>query len=181
MSPSFTIDFSDDFDVAPAATPVANGAKSSKRNLLLAPPSVAAHEEKLRDVFTTFDRSNTDLQMLDRLSAGLVRLPPATYDLVVVLTNSHDQQHEALGLLTRDVFTALVPSMKSGAKLQLQNGALGTVQAREAILAGLLEKDGAYIKVEEEEVFVPLRFGANKKKDVQQPISKPLTAGVVMV
>lgn len=180
MSPSFAIDFSDDFDAAPAAAPVAKGAESSRRNLVLAPPSVAAHEEKLRDVFATFDRSATDLQMLDRLSAGLVHLPPATYDLVMVLTNSDDQQTEALRLLTRDVFTALVPSMKPGAKLQLQNGVLGAVQAREAILAGLLENDGGYVKVEEEEVVVPLRLGANKKKETSQPNSKPVN-GVVMV
>lgn len=181
MAP-FAIDFSDDFDAVPAAAPapVANGTKSTARSLLLAPPSVAAHEEKLRHVFATFDRSATDLQMLDRLSAGLVHLPPATYDLVVVLTNSDDQQSEALRLLTRHVFTALVPSMKSGAKLRLQNGTLGAVQAREAILAGLLEQDGAYVKVEEEEVVVPLRFGANKKKDTAQAPPKP-SNGVVMV
>lgn len=181
MAP-FAIDFSDDFDAVPAAAPapVANGTKSTARSLLLAPPSVAAHEEKLRHVFATFDRSATDLQMLDRLSAGLVHLPPATYDLVVVLTNSDDQQSEALRLLTRHVFTALVPSMKSGAKLRLQNGTLGAVQAREAILAGLLEQDGAYVKVEEEEVVVPLRFGANKKKDTAQTPPKP-SNGVVMV
>jgi len=191
MSPSFTIDFSDDFDAVPASAPVANGAKSTtttttikttQRNLLLAPPSVAAHEEKLRKVFSTYDRSSSDLQMLDRLSAGFVQLPSATYDLVVVLTNSDDQQSEALRLLTRDVFTTLVPSMKNGAKLQLQNGTLGAVQAREAILAGLLEENGAYVKVEEEEVVVPLRFGANKKKETTQPVqpvTKPI--GVVMV
>jgi len=184
MSPSFEVDFSDDFDVAPAASaaPVANGAKSSKRNLLLAPPSVAAHEEKLRDVFRTFDRSNTDLQMLDRLSAGLVHLPPATYDLVVVLTNSDDQQSEALRLLTRDVFTALVPSMKSAGQLQMQNGTLTTVAEREAILAGLLPQDGAYVKVEEEEVVVPLRLGAKKnikQQGIPLPVSKPLGVGMV--
>jgi hypothetical protein len=184
MSPSFTIDFSDDFDVAPAAAaaPVANGAKSSlKRNLLVAPPSVAAHEEKLRDVFMTFDRSATDIQMLDRLSAGLVHLPPATYDLVVVLTNTDDQQSEALRLLTRNVFTALVPAMKSGATLQLQNGTLGAVAEREAILAGLMPQDGAYVKVEEEEVVVPLRFGAKKRQQeaAPQPVSKPLGVGMV--
>ncbi|KAB5582815.1 hypothetical protein GE09DRAFT_1076581, partial [Coniochaeta sp. 2T2.1] len=190
MSPAFTIDFSDDFDAAPASAPVANGTKSSTqttttsrtRNLLLAPPSVAAHEEKLRDVFSTYDRSSTDLQMLDRLSAGFVQLPPATYDLVVVLTNSDNQQSEALRLLARDVFTALVPSMKNGAKLQLQYGTLGASQAREAILAGLLEENGAYVKVEEEEVVVPLRFGANKKKETAQAVQPPTKpVGVVMI
>lgn len=195
MSP--TIDFSDDFD-APAVGPVANGtngtranraATSDSRNLLLAPPSVAAHEEKLRDVFTTFDRSNTDLQMLDRLSAGLVHLPLSTYDLVVVLTDTADQQSEALQLLNRDVFSALVPAMRSGGKLQLQHGSLGQAQIREAILAGLVAENGSFVKTEEEEVVVPLRFGANKKKDAVQikPPTQPqqhsasTMNGVVMV
>jgi hypothetical protein len=38
-----------------------------------APPSIATQEDKLRDLFSTFDRSTTDLQMLDRLSAGASR------------------------------------------------------------------------------------------------------------
>ncbi|KAI9903330.1 hypothetical protein N3K66_002682 [Trichothecium roseum] len=157
-----TIDFSDDFDVTPSTAQPA--ATTAQRNLLLAPPSIAAHEEKLRDVFTTYDRFSSDLQMLDRLSAGLVSLPPATYDLVLVLTdNDSTRRSEALKLLTRDVYTALVPSMKPGAKLRLQDGSLGATEAREAILAGLVEKDGAHEKVEEEEVVVPLRFGAKKK------------------
>jgi hypothetical protein len=152
---------------------------SNKRNLLVAPPSIAAREEKLRNVFTQFDRSTTDLQMLDRLSAGLVTLPDATYDLVLVLTDS-DREAETLQLLTRDVFGVLVPSMKPGAKLQLQDGHLGAAESREAILAGLIEKDGAYVKFEEEEVVMPLRFGANKKKDTA-PVKAPATAGVVMI
>jgi hypothetical protein len=178
MAPSFTIDFSDDFDAPPAQVASAT-TTTTKRNLLVAPPSVAAHEEKLRDVFTTFDRSTTDLQMLDRLSAGLVTLPAAIYDLVLVLTDS-DRQAETLELLTRDVFGVLVPSMKPGAKLQLQHGNLGPSQSREAILAGLVEKDGALVKFEEEEAVVPLRFGANKKKDVTpKTVAAPI--GVVMV
>lgn len=178
MAPSFTIDFSDDFDT-PGQVANATTTTSNKRNLLVAPPSIAAHEEKLRNVFTQFDRSTTDLQMLDRLSAGLVTLPDATYDLVLVLTDS-DREAETLQLLTRDVFGVLVPSMKPGAKLQLQHGHLGAAETREAILAGLIEKDGAYVKFEEEEVVMPLRFGANKKKDTA-PVKAPATAGVVMI
>lgn len=180
MAPAFTIDFSDDFDT-PAQVANATKQTSDKRNLLVAPPSVAAHEEKLRDVFTQFDRSTTDLQMLDRLSAGLVTLPNTTYDLVLVLTDS-DGEAETLQLLTRDVFAALVPSMKSGAKLQLQHGNLGPAESREAILAGLIEKGGAYVKFEEEEVVMPLRFGgANKKKDSAPAVKARATAGVVMI
>lgn len=191
-----TIDTSDDVDFdtyqnpATTATSTSNGNKytnPNQRNLLLAPPSVAAHEEKLRDLFTTFDRSTTDLQMLDRLSAGFVTLPPSTYDLVLVLTDANGSQHaQSLQLLSRDVYAALVPAMKPGARLQFQDGRLGSSEAREAILAGLVEKDGAFEKVREEEAVVPLRFGGkkNKKKEggVQQNgvaanIAKPLNLG----
>jgi len=149
------IDTSDDFMPAPKKS---HGA--TQRNLLLAPPSVAAHEDKLRDIFTLYDRSSSDLQMLDRLSAGLVSLPPATYDLILVLTDaSGERRHEALQLLTRDVYSALVPAMKVGAKFQLQDGPLSATEAREAILAGLVENQGSFERIEEEEVVMPLRFG----------------------
>jgi len=142
-----------------------------KRNLLLAPPSIAAHEEKLRDLFTTFDRSATDLQMLDRLSAGFVTLSPATYDLVLVLTDINGARRtEALQLLSRDVYTVLVRSMKAGAKLQFQDGCLRGTEAREAILAGLVEKDGVFEKVVYGEAAIPLRLDA-KKRGVQGGIS----------
>ena len=155
---SITIDTSVDIDLP--TPPQSNG--SQKRNLLLAPPSVAAHEEKLHHVFSTFYRSSTDLQMLDRLSAGFVSLPPNTYDLVLVLTDA--QSDEAVRLLTRDVYTALVPAMKAGARLQLQQGSLGASEGLEAILAGLVEKDGGFEKPVQEAA-VPLKLGGRKKKD----------------
>lgn len=173
MAPSFvTIDTSDDFDFSPA--PASSSSSSKKQNghtgcrtLLLAPPSIASHEEKLRVAFSAYDRAVTDLQMLDRLSAGLVTLPPATYDLVLLLTDTDGARHtEALQLLSRDVFSYLVPAMKAGAKLQSQDGNLHASEAREAVLAGLVEGDGGFQKPEyEEEVVVPLRFGAKKKNN----------------
>ena len=158
MSPSFvTIDTGDDFHPAPAV--------KSSRTLLLAPPSVAAHEEKLRSLFSSFDRNSTDLQMIDRLSAGLVALPASTYDLVLVLTDDDGTRRpEALSLLSRSVYTTLVPSMSVGAKLKAQDGPLRPADAREAVLAGLVNTNGVFEKVEEEEVVVPLRLGAGKKK-----------------
>ncbi|KEY72996.1 hypothetical protein S7711_04660 [Stachybotrys chartarum IBT 7711] len=153
MAPSFvTIDTSDDFAPAVKGSP--------KRTLLLAPPSVAAHEDKLRAVFTSFDRAATDLQMLDRVSAGLATLPPAAYDAVLVLTDDHD----SAAVLDRKVFAALVPAMKVGARLETQNGRpLGKDDAREAILAGLVGEGARFEKVEEEEVVVPLKLGLKKK------------------
>lgn len=172
------LDTSSDFNVSGFSS---SQNVNQNRSLLLAPPSIAAHEEKLRDIFTTFDRSVTDLQMLDRLSAGFVALPPSTYDLVVILTDANGaRRHEALQLLNRDVFNILIPSMKHGAKLELQDGPFGEKDGREAILAGLVEKNGAFEKPEYQEAVVPLRFGANKKKNkiAPEPV-KPQTVGFV--
>jgi hypothetical protein len=136
---------------------------SAQRTLLLAPPSVAAKEDKLRDVFRTFDRRTTDLQMLDRLSAGFVFLPSNTYDYILVLTDTNGTPSEPLERLNRNVYTALVPSMKAGAKLQLQGGSFDTAEAREAVLAGLVENGGVFQKLHDDErVAIPLRLGAKK-------------------
>ncbi|KAI9743194.1 MAG: electron carrier [Claussenomyces sp. TS43310] len=136
----------------------------AQRTLLLAPPSVATQEDTLRDVFRPFDRSTTDLQMLDRLFAGVVPLPSNTYDCVLVLADTDGAPpSEPPRLLNRNVYTALVSSMKAGAILQLQGGSLDTDEAREAILAGLVEKDGVFQKLHDDDtVAIPLRRGAKK-------------------
>ncbi|KAM4067119.1 cytokine-induced anti-apoptosis inhibitor 1, Fe-S biogenesis domain-containing protein [Hirsutella rhossiliensis] len=169
MAPSpaiVTIDTAADFSPAPMPT--------AGRNLLLAPPSVAAREDKLRDLFADLDRAYTDLQMLDRLSAGLVALPPATYDLVLVLTDTDGARRaEALQLLGRHVYAQLVPSMRVGAKLRFQDGPLGSGDAKEAILAGLVDADGAFEKRDDEDAAVPLRLGNKKKKQDAPPSGVP--------
>lgn len=165
-----TIDTNDtDMDFAPSK-PV-----QAKRTLLLAPPSIATQEDKLRGLFTTFDRSITDLQMLDRLSAGFVSLPASNYDLVLILTDTDGtRRSEALKLLTRDVYTTLVPSMKPGAKLQTQDSALTASESMEAILAGLVQSDTGFEKPNfEPTAAVPLKFGLKKKNKPAQP---PVTA-----
>lgn len=171
-----TIDTSDDLDMAP---PTVQSNNAAKRTLLLAPPSFATQEEKLRDLFTTFDRSTSDLQMLDRLSAGFVSLPSNTYDLVLVLTDTDGtRRSEALPLLTRELYTALVPAMKAGSKLQTQDNIFGASESREAVLAGLVPKEGGFEKPDNTaSVAVPLRFGAKKaaaKKNVAPPPPPPV-------
>lgn len=161
MAPSIvTIDTSDDFDMASPSKPV-----DAPRTLLLAPPSIAAHEEKLHALFTTFDRASTDLQMLDRLSAGIVTLPPTTYSHVLVLTDTDGSRRaEALQLLTRDVYTSLVPSMKPGAKLQTQDKPLTAADSMEAVMAGLVQNEAGFEKPNEAASAVPLKLGGRKKK-----------------
>ncbi|KAJ5614530.1 Cytokine-induced anti-apoptosis inhibitor 1 [Penicillium herquei] len=164
MAPSFvTIDTNDSdvFTAPPPSKPV-----DTSRTLLLAPPSIATQEDKLRAVFSSFPRTSTDLQMLDRLSAGIVTLPSNTYDLVLVLTDvDGSRRAEALQLLTRDVYTALVPAMKAGAKLQTEDKALDASEAMEAVLAGLVQNSTGFEKPNyEQSSAVPLKFGLKKKK-----------------
>ena len=161
MAPSVvTIDTSD-IDMGSAAKSI-----DAPRTLLLAPPSIATQEEKLKALFSTFPRQSTDLQMLDRLSAGVVTLPSTTYDLVLIVTDSDGSRRlEALRFLTRNVYTALVPSMKPGAKLQTQDKPLDSSEAMEAVLAGLVQTENGFEKPNYEEVSaVPLRLGGKKKK-----------------
>ncbi|KAI0134593.1 Fe-S cluster assembly protein dre2 [Xylariales sp. AK1849] len=206
MSPSVvTIDNTDDF-ISPVAKSTQNES-STARTLLLAPPSIASHEEKLRYVLAAHDRSVTDLQMLDRLSAGLVSLPEATYDLILVLTDADGTRSESTPILNRDVFGKIVPSLKVGGKFQAQDGTLGQnsegADAREAVLAGLVAAPDGFTKAEDEEAAVPLKlaFGKGKKRsaagaavpsvtvhqangaaaklDMAPPVAKPAGVGFV--
>ncbi|KAJ4395975.1 electron carrier [Gnomoniopsis smithogilvyi] len=179
MSPSIvTIDNTPDFDFGGFSgnpAPTTNHAAVQGRTLLLAPPSVASDGAYS---LPTYDRATTDLQMLDRLSAGLVTLPAETYALVLLLTDADGARHaEATELLSRDVFTALVPAMRAGGKLKTQDGKFGAKEVREAVLAGLVERQGEFEKVEEEEVVVPLRFG--KKKNTEANKSESSGNGAV--
>ncbi|GAW15214.1 hypothetical protein ANO14919_046230 [Xylariales sp. No.14919] len=135
---------------------------TAQRTLLLAPPSIASHEETLHNVYATFNRATSDLTMLDRLSSGLVALPPSTYDLVVVLTDAAGaRRDEATQILTRRVYDAVAGSMKPGAILRPQEGP--SLPEAEAILAGLvLRADGTFEKAVEEAP-VLLRLGGKKK------------------
>ncbi|RYP44034.1 hypothetical protein DL768_009465 [Monosporascus sp. mg162] len=181
MSPSFvSIDNTPDFS-APSSQPTRNGS-SAARTLLLAPPSIASHEDKLRAVLATHDRSVTDLQMLDRLSAGLVNLPDATYDLILVLTDADGTRAESTLLLNRDVFGKVVPSLKVGGKLQAQDGSLTqgsqTADAREALLAGLTPSADGFTRPDDgagDAVPLKLGFGKNKKKSSAGPAVSKVT------
>ncbi len=181
MSPSIiTIDDTSDFSI-PVAQPIRNGS-SAVRTLLLAPPSIASHEDKLRAVLATHDRSVTDLQMLDRLSAGLVNLPEATYDLILVLTDADDTRAESTLLLNRDVFAKVVSSLKIGGKIQAQDGSLTqdsqTADAREALLAGLSPGADGFKRPDDgagDAVPLKLGFGKNKKKSAAGPAVSNVT------
>ncbi|PNY24307.1 Fe-S cluster assembly protein [Tolypocladium capitatum] len=160
MAPSTVlIDTTDDFS---PAMPTTTSPAGSPRSLLLAPPSLAAHEDRLRAAFGAFDRATTDLQMLDRLSAGFVSLPAATYELVLVLADGGSSE------LSRAAYALLVPAMATGGRLRFQDGRPRAGDVREAILAGLVESGDGFEKLLQEETVIPLRFG--KKKDPLPPV-----------
>ncbi|KAL8243819.1 hypothetical protein R6Q59_010077 [Mikania micrantha] len=157
------IDFSDDFALRGAPAPVT----ASSRTLLLSPPSLSSHQEKLSSVLAMHDRTVTDLQMLDRLSLGLVSLPQQTYDNVVVLSGADGSRSESQKLLGREVLALIVQALKTGGYLSSQDGRLGETESaekNEAILAGLSYEVGKGFKKPEAQTSVPLRLGARKSK-----------------
>lgn len=165
MAPAVTIDNVSDFDPAPAKQSL------TQRTLLLSPPSLSSHEEKLNNVIEAHDRHATDIQMLDRLSLGFVTLPDATYDLIFILTDADGSRTESASLLSRDVISRIVRSLKANGRLRSQDGKLGGSEAAEAtefILAGLVASDvDGFTKPDYgAQQSVPLRFG---KKKTQVP------------
>ncbi|KAJ4315201.1 electron carrier [Neodidymelliopsis sp. IMI 364377] len=139
----------------------------ASRTLIIAPPSVAAHPEKLNSIYEIHDRSSTDLQMLDRVAAGLANLPSSTYDVVLLLTDAAGTSRESHALLVRDVMHKLVSALKVGGVFKSQDGALQGSEKTEAILAGLVEgAEGMTKPAQEEPVSIPLKFGRKKANGV---------------
>ncbi|RMD44460.1 hypothetical protein DV735_g613, partial [Chaetothyriales sp. CBS 134920] len=135
-----------------------------RRTLLLSPPSLSSHQELLTQVLKPHDRASTDLQMLDRVAAGLVSLPVSTYDAITILSDADASRRESQALISRNVLASLVQAMKPGAVLQSHDGQLGAnegAEKTEYILAGLTYKAGTgFVKPDyAAQESVPLRFG----------------------
>lgn len=136
-------------------------------------------------MLATHDRSVTDLQMLDRLSAGLVTLPNSTYDLILILTDANGTRKESSQLLGRDVFGRIVQALKAGGKLQTQDGSFGqdasSDESREAILAGLVSEGGVLVKPDHSASdAVPLRLRRKPKADGISNAGAPVIPTVVV-
>ncbi|KAI1004818.1 hypothetical protein K3495_g3398 [Podosphaera aphanis] len=151
-------------------TPTPSAHPPPSRTLLLAPPSIASHETILKDVFANYERSTTDLQMLDRLSAGLVSLPASTYDLILILADADSSQSTSAPPLDRDLLGKIFAALQPGGKLQSQNRkvdlAQRSVEHKEAILAGLILEGKNLVKpLYRAGDTVPLRLLRRKKED----------------
>jgi hypothetical protein len=134
---------------------------------LIGTPSIAAHPEQLDKVYEIHHRDSTDLQMLDRIAAGLVNLPASTYDVVLLLADADGTTRESHKLLARDVMNKVVSALKIGGVLKSQAGSFEGAERTEAILAGLTESADGMVKPEPEEpVSIPLKFGKKKTNGV---------------
>ena len=165
MAPSVTLDTTSDFNASPATT---KKAPLGQRTLLLSPPSLSSHPEKLNAVLEAHDRNATDIQMLDRLSLGLVSLPESTYDVVLILTDANGTRAESQNLLGRRMLATIVKALKPNGKLRSQDGTFASVdgaERTEAILAGLLiQGNGEAVKPDySTSESVPLRLGKTKR------------------
>ncbi|KAM0420855.1 hypothetical protein ACHAPT_011385 [Fusarium lateritium] len=171
MAPAtLMIDPSDDF-----VMPVPKSVSPPKRTLLLAPPTLASHSSALSSVLADYDRSVTDLQMLDRLSVGLVKLPSATYDLVLILADASSMLGESLALMNRTVLGPVAEALKPNGRLQSQDGNSleESTLSKEAVLAGLVASRGGFEKPDygDNEGAVTLKFGLKKKKNQPTPLA----------
>ena len=155
----------DTTDFAPVQTKTANES-SCLRSLLLSPPSLSSHPEKLNNLLTAHDRSTTDIQMLDRLSLSLVSLPEATYDIILILADADNTRTESKRLLNRHVLSRIVRSLRPGGRLKSQDGGFaadGTEERREAVFAGLLMEGDYMVKPDYTAAeSVPVRLSKNK-------------------
>lgn len=189
MSPLIaTIDPNDDgvFGTTAPTTTHKTTTTGGQRALLLAPPSLASHANALATVLTQYDRSITDLQMLDRLAAGLVQLPSAQYDLILVLSDAAATLTESLGLLNRTVVGAVTEALKPKGQLRAENTAENletTALAKEAVLAGLVGSGaGGFSKPDygENDGAVSLKLGFRKKKAADAPVAAPAVGSTAL-
>ncbi|KAK3170987.1 hypothetical protein OEA41_003071 [Lepraria neglecta] len=178
MAPTIALDNTSDF--APAKTP---GTASNPRTLLLSPPSLPSHPEKLDNVLAAHDRNATDIQMLDRLSLSLVSLPSTTYDIILILTDANNTRAESKRLLSGDLLSRIVKSLKPGGKIRSQDGKFATEDAderRDAIFAGLIVEGGDVVKPDHEATqSVPLRFGKKKSEGGAAAMTSAAGTGAV--
>ncbi|KAL8952747.1 MAG: hypothetical protein Q9222_001358 [Ikaeria aurantiellina] len=165
MAPSVTLDTTSDFSL-PMVPSLTNGASAPSRTLLLSPPSLSSHPESLNAVVAAHDRTSTDIQMLDRLSLGLVALPPSTYDIILILLDADGTRSESSRLLTASVFPSIARALKAGGKFGSQDGRFAITDSperREAIFAGMTIEGEIMMKPDHSATgSVPLSFGKQK-------------------
>ncbi|KAI9773918.1 MAG: electron carrier [Geoglossum simile] len=165
MAPSVTLGLVSDFNPRSKSHSATTG-----RTLLLSPPSLSSHPEVLTSVLDSYDRGVTDIQMLDRLSLGLISPPESAYETILLLTDPDGTRTESSRLLGRDVLGKLVRALKPGGILKSQDGtyAMDDVgeERREAILAGLVVWRAGGMARPGYSTTEVVTLGLNKRKNV---------------
>ena len=155
---------------------------SNLRTLLLSPPSLSSHPDRLDSVLAAHDRSATDIQMLDRLALSLVSLPDSLYDTVLVLLDADGTRSESKSLLTKDVLDRMVKALKPGGNIQSQDGsfAVGDESERKAVILAGLIVDGTTVEkpLYHTTASIPLRVG--KRDDAKASTSAAGTGAVTL-
>lgn len=177
MSPSIAFDTTPDFPSIRTTT---------EKTLILSPPSLSSHPEKLNSVFRSYDRNVTDLQMLDRLALDLVSLSSTSYDTILILADADETFSESSKVLGRETFAKIVLSLKPGGRLRSLAGnheSFDNLYQTEAILAGLVsDKEGGFQKPDSGQQAIPLQLGRNKKgrgKGSKTTSSQPTTLPII--
>ncbi|EEP80847.1 conserved hypothetical protein [Uncinocarpus reesii 1704] len=139
-----------------------------ERMLFLSPPSLAAHPEKLSTILSAHAQYSTELQMLDRLAAGLVSLPESTYDIVMFLIDADCLKTGSTPRMSRGVIESIVRALRPGGKLKSEHGLFASPDypdRTELVLAGLVFDDnGDLVKPNfGAQDTVPLKLGKKKK------------------
>lgn len=172
MAPSVLIDPTSDWqqNVNPSEP-------AMERVLLLSPPSLASHPQKLNTILSSYNKDVTDLQMLDRLAAGLVSLPKSTYDVVMLLTDADGTRSESRPLMGREMIQSIVHTLRPGGKLKSEDMSFARADSPErveVILAGLTFDDtGGVVKPDfGAQDAVPIAFG---KKRLNKPAAQYAT------
>ena len=177
MAPSIAVDDLSDF------TPNLPAKSTTPRTLLLSPPSLSSHPDKLNDVVAAHDRSATDIQMLDRLSLSLVSLPDATYDIILLLTDADGTRTESKKILTQPLLSRVVQALKPGGRLTSQDGRFATDDQQEradSIFAGLIWEDSKLVRPSyEAAASVPLRLGRKKENGTESATTSAAGTGAV--
>ena len=178
MSPSIVLNNTSEFTTAP---PKYNQQSPCPRTLLLSPPSLSSHPEKLDKVLAAHDRNATDIQMLDRLSLSLVSLPEATYEIILILTDADETRTQSRQLLSKDLLRIIAKALKPGGKLRSQDGKFATddeQERREAIFAGLVMEGQDMVKPSYTSTeSVPLRLGKKKNKGGAAAVTSAVGTG----
>lgn len=172
----FNLDMSDDIHTNPLPEATQKTEATSQfKNLLISPPSLASDEAQLTKILSTFP-IRPDLQMLDRLSMGIVQLPQDHYDNII-LASSDDSTIEQFAQILSRLFTALKP----GKSIHVPAGPQGTLKS-DAIIAGFAVNagtDGMILTRPEQssQSSIPLRF---KRKPPNPEKSARLRAALAL-